>query len=356
MGNSSDLRYNSTIGYLKAFGIILMLLGHTGLDNVFMKFVVMFHMPLFFIASGYCFKEKYLSNPVKYLRNKIKGIWWPYVKWSLLFLFLHNIFFHMHLYNEQYDYWRSASDVFFFPQIIKTSLAVTMTMHGTEPLLGGYWFLNALFFGSIIAWLIIKYVRNLILGGGILLTVCLIFNESGKILPFVQISARTFAAALFILIGYALAKYKVRIFNSEQIIVGMLITVIGSLFWYMPLHPASYSNYRFLPYIVSATVATWSFYSLFNRMKGMQSVGLKILDFIGRNTLTILTWHFLSFKLVSFAIVYINGIPMTRLSEHPVIVEYSVKGWWLAYFLTAMLVTCGVAYCNKWIKYSWLKL
>lgn len=165
MGNSSDLRYNSTIGYLKAFGIILMLLGHTGLDNVFMKFVVMFHMPLFFIASGYCFKEKYLSNPVKYLRNKIKGIWWPYVKWSLLFLFLHNIFFHMHLYNEQYDYWRSASDVFFFPQIIKTSLAVTMTMHGTEPLLGGYWFLNALFFGSIIAWLIIKYVRNLILGG-----------------------------------------------------------------------------------------------------------------------------------------------------------------------------------------------
>lgn len=189
-----------------------------------------------------------------------------------------------------------------------------------------------------------------------MLTVCLIFNESGKILPFVQISARTFAAVLFILIGYALAKYKVRIFNSEQIIVGMLITVIGSLFWYMPLHPASYSNYRFLPYIVSATVATWSFYSLFNRMNGMQSVGLKILDFIGRNTLTILTWHFLSFKLVSFAIVYINGIPMTRLSEHPVIVEYSVKGWWLAYFLTAMLVTCGVAYCNKWIKYSWLKL
>ena len=157
--------YNIALGYLKAFGIILMVIGHLGMDNIFIKFIYMFHMPLFFIASGYCFKEKYIATPVKYLRSKVKGIWWPYAKWSLLFLLLHNVFIYLHLYEEPYDYLVSASSHFYFPRILKTVVAIITTMHGTEPLLGGYWFLNALFFGSLIAWLVIRYVKNLISGG-----------------------------------------------------------------------------------------------------------------------------------------------------------------------------------------------
>lgn len=89
--------YNLSICYIKAFAIMLMVLGHACSDNIpgfplLMPFIVMFHMPIFFIASGYCFKEKYLSSPGKYLYNKVKGIWWPYVKWGLLFLLLHNVF------------------------------------------------------------------------------------------------------------------------------------------------------------------------------------------------------------------------------------------------------------------------
>ena len=85
---------------------MLMVLGHACSDNIpgmplLMPFIVMFHMPIFFIASGYCFKEKYLSSLGKYLYNKVKGIWWPYVKWGLLFLLLHNVFFNLHLYNDE---------------------------------------------------------------------------------------------------------------------------------------------------------------------------------------------------------------------------------------------------------------
>ena len=79
--------YNTSVNYLKALGISLMVLGHSGIIDHEISFIYMFHMPLFFIASGYCFKEKYLSAPRKYIYNKVKGIYWPYVKWSLLFLF-----------------------------------------------------------------------------------------------------------------------------------------------------------------------------------------------------------------------------------------------------------------------------
>lgn len=94
--------YNLSIGYLKAIGIILMILGHSGNDLHVNNFIYMFHMPLFFIASGYCFSQRNLDNPRLFVYKKIKGIWWPYVKWSLVYLVLHNIFFQLNLYNGQY--------------------------------------------------------------------------------------------------------------------------------------------------------------------------------------------------------------------------------------------------------------
>lgn len=118
----------------------------------------------------------------------------------------------------------------------------------------------------------------------------------------------------------------------------------------------SYSNKRFIPYIITAVLASWSFYSLFDKLKSSQGICAKTFDFIGKNTLTILTWHFLAFKLVSLVIIGIYDLPIERLAEFPVITEYSQQGWWIAYFIVAMVVTCGIANCNKQIKNNWLKL
>lgn len=80
------------------------------------------------------------------------------------------------------------------------------------------------------------------------------------------------------------------------------------------------------------------------------------LEFIGQNTLTILTWHFLSFKVVSLIIIKIYDLPIERLSEFPVISEYATKGWWVAYFIMAMLVSNVFALFNRSIHSHWLKL
>lgn len=85
-------------------------------------------------------------------------------------------------------------------------------------------------------------------------------------------------------------------------------------------------------------------------MNTAQGTYTNILNYIGKNTLTLLTWHFLTFKIVSLVIISIYDLPIARLAEFPVITEYSKQGWWIAYFIVAMVVTCGIAYCNKWIK------
>ena len=158
--------YNTSVNYLKALGISLMVLGHTRVNPQVIAFIYMFHMPLFFIASGYCFKEKYLSTPRKYIYNKVKGIYWPYVKWSLLFLLLHNVCFHLNLYSDQYGWKEHVSHLYAFSEFLSRATSIIFKMHGHEQLLGGYWFMNALFFGSLIVWLVIRYVKQPLCGGG----------------------------------------------------------------------------------------------------------------------------------------------------------------------------------------------
>ena len=182
-------------------------------------------------------------------------------------------------------------------------------------------------------------------------------NKTCYRLPFFELQTQAFSAALLIVIGYTFAKYKIKPFNNWQIALVLILTLVGSFFRNnMEMALVSYSNKIFAPYLLIATLAIWCFYSLFEKMNTAQGTCTIILNYIGKNTLTILTWHFLTFKIVSLVIISIYDLPIARLAEFPVITEYSKQGWWIAYFIVAMVVTCGIAYCNKWIKNNWLKL
>lgn len=73
---------NNAVSYAKAVAIILMVIAHAGAPDFFNRFVTMFHMPLFFFMSGFCFKEKYLAAPVSFIKKRILGLYWPFIKWG----------------------------------------------------------------------------------------------------------------------------------------------------------------------------------------------------------------------------------------------------------------------------------
>ena len=62
------------------------------------------------------------------------------------------------------------------------------------------------------------------------------------------------------------------------------------------------------------------------------------MKFIGDMTLPILIWHFISFKVISFVIIRIYGLPVEFMAKFPVIEEYSIKGWWLLYALAGIII------------------
>ena len=56
-----------------------------------------------------------------------------------------------------------------------------------------------------------------------------------------------------------------------------------------------------------------------------------LLVYVGNNTLTILTWHFLCFKIVSLIIIQCHNLPIEQLACFPVIPEH--KDWWPVYLI-----------------------
>lgn len=157
---------NDSVSIVKAIGIILMVLGHSGCPDFLYNFIYQFHMPLFFFISGYCFKEKYINDLSVFIKRRIKGLYLPYVKYSLLFLLLHNIFFRINIYNGEYGFNGRVSELYGYDTFFIKVINIITGMFGHEQLLGGFWFLKQLLFASIISLFAIKYIRNVKITGG----------------------------------------------------------------------------------------------------------------------------------------------------------------------------------------------
>lgn len=265
---------NLDITYTKAMGIMLMVLCHSAIGNgQVVDFVYMFHMPLFFFFSGYCLKAEYFDKPQVFVWKRVKGVYWPYLKWSVVFLLLHNVFFALNLYNGEIGYKGEGSQTYDVADITEKLQDIVLHMQGHEQLLGGYWFMRALLYGSLIAfgvlWLInfanthikAKPVYKLLAGGGILLTLCIWLNHAHHTLTVLYITPQDLTAAIFFIIGHTFRCIDLRKFRSYEMLAATLIVLIGSFFWPMALNNSFYDNHRLLPYIMTAVLGTWAVYS-----------------------------------------------------------------------------------------------
>ena len=131
--------YNNNISIAKGIGIILMVIGHAGCPTWMFQFIYLFHMPLFFFLSGYCFNNQYIDDKKIFILKRIKTLYMPFISYNVLFIILHNLFFKVHIHAVAYS-------LYDFMNIIPKVLI----MNFTEIELGPYWFLRYLFLASII--------------------------------------------------------------------------------------------------------------------------------------------------------------------------------------------------------------
>lgn len=161
-----------------------------------------------------------------------------------------------------------------------------------------------------------------------------------KGMPYFYIGARETYAALFFVTGHAYRTRKLEFhMRKASLVVGLTLVTAGAC--WLKTSMLEFVWWQVLPYGLVAVCGTLAAFYVAKLISQSDNWAKRLLVYVGDNTLTILTWHFLSFKMVSLVIIWTYGLPVNRLAEFPVIEEYSVKGWFVLYFLIGTMIPLG---------------
>ena len=319
------------VAIAKAIGIILMVIGHANSPSYLRQFIYMFHMPLFFFLAGYCFKEKYLSNTKDFIIRRIKGLWMPFVLIALLFLFLHNLFEGINLIGgEPY----SCKEIF------DRSKSIIISLHKEEAIIGGFWFIPQIFFASLISFFLLKLCNRYC---SLMLSVTFVafFYYFHIYIPYTAISWMSFYAASFFIIGNIFANVDLKIYNISHLFISLLIVILASV--YIPSEIFVSQGWKILPYLFVAVCGCVFTLNISKLITLKENILVDLLVFIGSKTMWVLTLHLLSFKLLTYFIIKINGDSIANLRVTPIYQEYSDNGVWAIYSIFGIFIPVGIS-------------
>lgn len=324
---------NLALDAIKGLCIILMVVGHSGAPYALEKMISSFHMPAFFIISGFLFKEKYMTEVLVFIKRKMKTIWWPYVFWTIIFLLLHNFFADLGLYDSHYTPGETAA------RAVKG-----VTMRQTEQLLGGFWFLTALLFASTVSLLYYKFcglTRGSLLAGiagALAITECIKLNLIPEIAYF---NAINFQATAFFMTGTLFMRENFHtISRRAPVVIAALLCITVGTFW-LQRAMTNVTAATVVPYYITATLITWGLIVVFWKLPS--TTPMRYLVKIGSRTLDILIFHFISFKLLTLVRIAIGESEFERLADFPVI---NFKGvaldptdfFWIGYSIIGLAI------------------
>ncbi len=282
--------------------------------------VSLFHMAIFFIASGYLYTEKNNSD-FYHLKNfvfrRLKSIWLPYVITTSAFILLNNLFISIGFYTVdpnflEYDGMGVTSLAHVYSSWEMLILLIKgFFMKSFTQLSGALWFLHTLFWGMIAYAIISYFLKKISQKESLYLVsqglISILFLGIGYYCSLYGISLknynRMFTVYILIYIGFLLRKYRIMEFLTSRSRVLKITTFVASLvvlfIGYKSDNIISLSNnYIVNPvYFLSMSLAGWFFLYLFSDyLKTHTILCRKVLPYIGKNSIWIVCLHFLAFK------------------------------------------------------------
>lgn len=294
---------NDHVSVIKAIAMILLLYGHTNAPFLGHMFS-MLRMPVFVMASGYCFKDYYLEHRVTFAKRRVKSLYWPFVKWSLVFVLLHNVFKHIGFLD-------SSTPAYTWHDIL-SQLPHIAVMHVIEELLGGYWFIEQLFFSTIIFVALSSLIKRApLLWCGLFLGMAVLMAIYGWHL---RVRATTFLSVSFYTFGFWV-RGKTLSHDWKTIVVLFLLVFIGAQF--VPGHFNNIVPRTTIVFYLIVLLGAWMIAAIaYNIVVHLPRV-TRVLCYIGNRTLIILTLHMTAMRALSWVLVKLNGWPAEKITAWP---------------------------------------
>lgn len=354
---------NPVIDILKGLGIILMVAGHSGFP--FTRFIYLFHMAIFFMASGFCFKSESSANvgtTIKFIKRRFIILWLPYVVWTTLFSLLHNVFISLNVYTNNpliFNYTDiergGLTDIWSYKTILK-NICMSLLLSGGTQMGGALWFICILMKISLLYiffdFIIKRFLKNTLIIQAILsvLLLCTGFIFHLRGISFLSFDKVLSYYCLFYF-GFCLKSFNIcERFDSWYsrlfIFTGaFIILIICKHFGRIELADTHYTNPVFL---IITSVCGWMF---LYELSYFISKNRKLADgiiVIGKNTIAVVILHFLCFKIVSFIGIIITDAPEYVLACFPTYMK--TGAWWAAYTIIGVGIPVLLSVIYKLIK------
>ncbi len=337
---------NTLFTILKAIAILCVVLSHAGVRGWLFNFLFTFHVPVFFLCAGYFFHTKYLSDERTFLVHRVKGLYFPFLRWSIFFLVIHNLLFALGILSEKYG---NAGGGVLHPyswhDFGQHLWNIVFNMSGyNEFLCGTFWFFRALFLASIGFLILFKIFRrssriqtDVQAGWGILaVALVLAFWKSAdnlRISGVAQGGYRELMGVAFMAMGFLLRQYKVIERLTWKIVLPCaLFWLLGATFFPSCMKwNADVADFFKLPLVALCAFVTLAYLCGFIDRK--ETIAKRALVYIGERTLYIFAFHLVAFKLVSAIKVAVYGLPWECVGGLPTVLQPENNVLWIFLYL-----------------------
>lgn len=246
---------------LKGFCIILVILGHMQIPELVRKFIFSFHMPIFFLISGYLAKHEGVSLKEMFVK-RMNSLLVPYVIYSSIISVA----------------WYFCGKSVPFGSIIR--------MDG----IGVTWFLISIFLAETLGRIIQTASNGSVFKLVLFSVLLLVMSYYGKELKFFSLKS-LFPATILWLIGNEVKKSQLlKICHGRNVLVCCLVPILcGCFFCFLnervDMANGQYGNMVF--FFLAAILISVSLLCLFYRL----NIKASILVYFGRRSLLYMMWH-----------------------------------------------------------------
>ncbi|OUP37543.1 acyltransferase family protein [Olsenella sp. An188] len=315
----------------KGIGIALVVWAHA--SGPFSNEIYEFHMPLFFLISGYLHNDGTSLND--FFVRKLKSLYLPFIFWNIASVI---VFKALRAYSYSVT------------QVGNLIVGILATFQKDGVMFGASWFLGALFVISVLfkvaeAAVGQKRGRPLVLLVGFAL-----LGYFGYRISLDWMLSRTLILGAFYAVGYGCRRLRAGSATLgdprwRRLIYISLFAVSCAFFAVVAPRNSAYmggNQYTasFPVFVLCALAGSWVVIALSQALCVKSSPLTRLLSWFGRNSMSIVLWQFVAFRVVVVVQVLAAGAPFNGWewlqAYYP---TYSTGGiWWVVYFVVGMLV------------------
>lgn len=304
---------------VKALAIIAMVVGHS--RGPYVANVYLYHMALFIFVSGYFYKDSYSYDIKKLCLNRLKSLYVPFLKFNLFILVFKILIFE----NIFLDQGNGVIKDFFI------GLKSLMLFNHTDPLISGFWFLKSLFYVNILFGVISFLVKKscgenseklrFISIVSIFVFFYILSEKSIFVTGEISFVSRALIIDIIFYLGFLYKKYEnnlVVIYKLPIAIIAFIYIVTAAKYDSIDLYTFYFSSIPF--FLVSSIVGIYL--NIYISKIIVKNVKCRtIFEYIGKNSLWILAYHLIFFKLAILIKIKLYDLDASVMGSFPTYVH-----------------------------------